>query len=81
MKLFVRTGIEKSEVDEVIIGQAKQSTDSPNLARLALLRAGYPIEITRLYSTSSMWIRYSSNEQWCTTNHVWLIRYRHCWWC
>ena len=45
-EIAVRTGIEKSEVDEVIIGQAKQSTDSPNLARLALLRAGYPIEIT-----------------------------------
>ena len=45
-EIVVRTGIEKSEVDEVIIGQAKQSTDSPNLARLALLRAGFPIEIT-----------------------------------
>lgn len=45
-EIAARTGIEKSEVDEVIIGQAKQSTDSPNLARLALLRAGYPIEIT-----------------------------------
>lgn len=45
-EIIVRTGIEKSEVDEVILGQAKQSTDTPNLARLALLRAGYPIEIT-----------------------------------
>ena len=45
-EIVQRTGIEKSEVDEVIIGQAKQSTDSPNLARLALLRAGFPIEIT-----------------------------------
>lgn len=45
-EITLRTGIEKSEVDEVIIGQAKQSTDSPNLARLALLRAGFPIEIT-----------------------------------
>lgn len=32
-------------VDEVILGQAKQSTDSPNLARLALLRAEFPIEV------------------------------------
>lgn len=45
-EIIVRTGIEKEEVDEVIIGQAKQSTDAPNLARLALLRAGFPIEIT-----------------------------------
>ena len=45
-EITIRTGVEKSEVDEVIIGQAKQSTDSPNLARLALLRAEFPIEIT-----------------------------------
>jgi acetyl-CoA C-acetyltransferase len=45
-EIIVRTGIEKSEVDEVIIGQAKQSTDAPNLARVASLRAGYPIEVT-----------------------------------
>ena len=42
--LIERTGISKDEIDEVIIGQAKQSTDQPNLARLALLRAGLPIE-------------------------------------
>ena len=42
--LIKRTGIPKDEIDEVIIGQAKQSTDQPNLARLALLRAGLPIE-------------------------------------
>ena len=45
-EIVTRTGIEKSEVDEVIFGQAKQSTDAPNLARLALLRAGFPIEVT-----------------------------------
>jgi acetyl-CoA C-acetyltransferase len=44
-EIIVRTGIGKNEVDEVILGQAKQSTDSPNLARLALLRAGLPVEI------------------------------------
>lgn len=41
-----RTGVAKEDIDEVIIGQAKQSTDAPNLARLALLRAGLPIEVT-----------------------------------
>ena len=44
-EIILRTGIEKSEVDEVIFGQAKQSADSSNLARLALLRAGLPVEV------------------------------------
>ncbi|MBP3039415.1 thiolase family protein [Bacillaceae bacterium Marseille-Q3522] len=34
------------EVDEVIFGQAKQSADTSNLARLAALRAGLPVETT-----------------------------------
>lgn len=45
-EIINRTGIDKKDVDEVIFGQAKQSTDTPNLARLALLRAGFPVEIT-----------------------------------
>ena len=44
-EIVVRTGITKDVIDEVILGQAKQSTDAPNLARLALLRAGFPIEV------------------------------------
>lgn len=36
-----RAGLESSVVDEVIIGQTKQSTDAPNIARLALLKAGW----------------------------------------
>ena len=44
-EIVLRTGIEKGEVDEVIFGQAKQSADSANLARLALLRAGLPVEV------------------------------------
>jgi len=32
-------------VDEVILGQAKQSTDSANQGRLAALRAELPIEV------------------------------------
>lgn len=40
-----RTGIEKDAVNEVIFGHVKQSADAPNIARLALLRAGLPIEI------------------------------------
>ena len=34
------------EVDEVILGQAKQSADTSNLARLAALQAGLPEEVT-----------------------------------
>jgi acetyl-CoA C-acetyltransferase len=44
-EVISRTGIEKAEVDEVILGQAKQSADSSNLARLASLRAGLPVEV------------------------------------
>jgi acetyl-CoA C-acetyltransferase len=44
-EVIARTGIQPSDVDEVIMGQAKQSTDSANLARLALLRAGLPVEV------------------------------------
>lgn len=37
-----RSRIEKSFVDEIILGQAKQSTDAPNIARVAALEAGFP---------------------------------------
>jgi len=40
-----RVGIDKNIVDEVILGQTKQSSDAPNIARLALLRAGLPINV------------------------------------
>lgn len=37
--------IKKEDVDEVILGQAKQSADQSNLARLATLLAEYPLEV------------------------------------
>jgi acetyl-CoA C-acetyltransferase len=40
-----RAGIEPESVDEVIFGQAKQSADAANLARVAALKAGLPIEV------------------------------------
>jgi len=40
-----RAGIEPGEVDEVIMGQTKQSADCANLARVAMLKAGLPVEI------------------------------------
>ncbi|MBA4536800.1 thiolase family protein [Bacillus aquiflavi] len=43
--LLTRTN-EEILVDEVILGQAKQSTDSANLGRLAALRAQLPVEVT-----------------------------------
>lgn len=40
-----KVSIEGGMVDEVILGQAKQSTDCPNIARLASLMAGFPEEM------------------------------------
>jgi len=43
--LIERTGIEKEAVDEIILGQAKQSADLSNVARVASLRADFPFHI------------------------------------
>ncbi len=40
-----RAEINKEQVDEVIVGQTKQTTDAPNLARVASLSAGIPEHI------------------------------------
>lgn len=44
-ELVTRTGIEKSSIEEVVMGQAKQSADVSNLARVAALRAGIPVDV------------------------------------
>src|SRR4051794_34000686 len=44
-ELMKRTAINPALVNEVILGQAKQSADTSNLARLASLQAGVPIEV------------------------------------
>lgn len=44
-ELIARTNLDKNAVDEVILGQAKQSADASNLARVAMLRAGIPVDI------------------------------------
>lgn len=44
-ELIRRTNLEKDAVEEVILGQAKQSSDVSNLARVAMLRAGIPVEV------------------------------------
>jgi acetyl-CoA C-acetyltransferase len=40
-----RADIEPAEVDEVVLGQTKQSADAANLARVAALKAGFPVEV------------------------------------
>ncbi|MFJ8065037.1 thiolase family protein [Psychrobacillus sp. NPDC096426] len=44
-ELIRRTELDKTVIEEVILGQAKQSADVSNLARVAMLRAGIPVEI------------------------------------
>lgn len=40
-----RVGISRDIINEVIMGQAKMTTDAANLARVAALRAGLPVEM------------------------------------
>ncbi len=40
-----RAGVEPANVDEVVMGQTKQSADAANLARVAALKAGFPVEV------------------------------------
>ncbi|MFS0670979.1 thiolase family protein [Peribacillus frigoritolerans] len=44
-EVIKRADIPKENIDEVIMGQAKQSSDASNLARVASLRAGFPVEV------------------------------------
>jgi acetyl-CoA C-acetyltransferase len=44
-EVLIRTGTFGHEIDQVILGQAKQSSDHPNLARLAALKTGLPVEV------------------------------------
>jgi acetyl-CoA C-acetyltransferase len=39
-----RTGVDPKEIDEVILGQCRQTSDEPNIARVAALRVGIPDE-------------------------------------
>ncbi|MBT8371924.1 MAG: thiolase family protein [Deltaproteobacteria bacterium] len=43
-----RSGIDPSRVDDVILGQAYQNGENVNIARVALLTAGWPMEIPGL---------------------------------
>ena len=37
-----RSGIDPKEIDEVIMGQCRQTSDEPNIARVAALKVGIP---------------------------------------
>lgn len=44
-EVVLRSGLDGETIDQVIWGHAKQSSDNPNVARLAALRAGLPIDV------------------------------------
>ena len=44
-ELLRGTGVDGTMIDEVILGHVKQSSDHPNIARKAALRAGLPMEV------------------------------------
>ena len=39
---LARSGIDPAQIDEVILGHCRQSSDNPNVARIAALRGGIP---------------------------------------
>ena len=41
-----RSGIDPEQIDEVIMGQCRQTSDEPNIARVAALKAGLPEKIS-----------------------------------
>jgi len=40
-----RSGIDPKKIDEVVLGHCRQSSDNPNIARIAALRCGIPEEV------------------------------------
>ena len=44
-KIAVKNEMDPSLIDEVIIGQTRISGEAPNIARSALLKAGFPVEV------------------------------------
>ena len=79
-EIILRTGIEKSDIDEVIFGQAKQSANSSNLARLALLRAGLPVDVPGYTVHRQCGSGVQSINNVSLTNHDRSIRDHYCWW-
>lgn len=44
-ELINRNNLDGNIIDEIIFGQAKQSSDASNLARVSMLRSGIPVEV------------------------------------
>lgn len=64
-----KSQLEKSMIDEVIVGQTKQTTDAPNIARVASLKAGIPEEVPA-YTVH----RQCSSGMQAIVNAVWQIQ-------
>lgn len=43
-KLLEKTNVPANKIDEVILGEVRQTTESSNVARVAAIRAGIPVE-------------------------------------
>jgi len=67
---LTRSGVEDELVDEVILGEVRQSTEASNLARCALLEAGLPervpgYTVNRLCASSMQAAFCACQEIWC----------------
>lgn len=65
-----RAGVADEHVDEVILGEVRQSTEASNLARCALLEAGLPesvpgYTVNRLCASSMQAVFSGCQEIWC----------------
>lgn len=65
-----RANVDGDMVDEVILGEVRQSTEASNIARCALLEAGLPesvsgFTVNRLCASAMQAIRNGCQEIWC----------------
>src|SRR5699024_5295670 len=74
-QLHDKTSLDKSIIDEVILGQAKQSSDASNIARVSMLRAGMPVEtpgftVDRQCGSGLQSINSAAQQIWSGINNV-----------
>lgn len=65
-----RSGVDGGEIDEVILGEVRQSTEASNIARCVALEAGLPesvpgFTVNRLCASAMQAIFSSCQEIWC----------------
>lgn len=65
----VRSGVEQERIDEVILGEVRQSTEASNIARCALLEAGLPetvpgFTVNRLCASAMQAVYSGCQEIW-----------------